>query len=385
MAYTVSVTNKDSAACNDASFDLLAAAPAGWTAAFASGSLTLAPGASGSTTLEVTSPASAADGFTDIIVTAENGADPTFAASGSVTYVVSAAVNQPPVAVGDGATTEEDVAVTIAVLANDSDPDGDALIVASVTQGANGAVVINGGGSVTYAPNGGFSGTDGFTYTLSDGQGGGASATVTVTVNSSNQPPVAIDDGATTGEGVPVTIAVLANDSDPDGDALSVASVTQGANGFAAVNADGTVTYAPNAGFSGTDSFGYTVSDGNGGSDTATVTVTVDGGAVNRPPVAVDDDAGTREDVPVTITVLANDSDPDGDPFTVAAVGQGGKGLVTVNADGTITYTPHRKSKGSDSFGYTIVDGAGNTASATVSVLIKNANAGRGNGKGKNK
>ena len=296
------------------------------------------------------------------------------------------AVNQAPLAMDDSATTEEDVPVTIAVLANDSDPDGDALTVTAVTQGANGFAAIDPDGTVTYAPNAGFTGTDSFTYTVSDGQGGSARATVTVTVIAVNRPPVAADDSATTEEDVPVTIPVLANDGDPDGDSLSVTSIVQGANGFATVNADGTVTYAPIAGFTGTDGFGYSVSDGQGGSAEASVTVTV-GGTANQPPLAVDDNASTQEDTAVTIMVLANDSDPDGDPLILATVGQGAKGTVTINADGTITYRPHPKSKGSDSFGYTIRDGAGNAASAVVSVLVKkaNANAGRGNGKGKNK
>jgi hypothetical protein len=90
-----------------------------------------------------------------------------------------------------------------------------------------------------------------------------------------NQPPVAGDDAATTDAGVPVTINVLANDSDPDGDTLTVTAATDPANGTAVVNADNTITYTPDAGFTGTDTFDYTVDDGNGGTDTATVTVTV--------------------------------------------------------------------------------------------------------------
>ncbi len=158
-------------------------------------------------------------------------------------------------------------------------------------------------------------------------------------------------------------------------------SIVQGQNGFATIDPDGTVTYAPMAGFTGTDGFGYTVSDGQGGSASAGVTVTVLGG--NQPPLAVDDNAATQQDKAVTIFVLANDSDPDGDTLIVASVGQGAKGAVTLNADGTIIYRPHRKSKGSDSFGYTIEDGAGNVASAMVSVMVKNAKA--GGGKGRNK
>ena len=100
-------------------------------------------------------------------------------------------------------------------------------------------------------------------------------ATITITVSPVNDTPVATDDKPSTDENTPVTIPVLANDADVDGDTLAVQEVTQPANGTVTINADGTVTYTPNAKFSGTDTFTYTVSDGNGGTDTATVTVTV--------------------------------------------------------------------------------------------------------------
>jgi hypothetical protein len=384
VTYTVTVTNKDSAACSTTRFDLLSAVPSGWTTSFASAAFDLAPGASGTTTLDVTSPAAAADGFYNITVTAENSTDSTYTAASSATYVVSSAVNQSPVAQDDGATTSQDTPVTVAVLANDSDPDGDPLTVTSAGQGANGATTVNGDGSVSYAPNAGFTGTDSFGYSVSDGNGGAASASVTVTVNGPvNSPPVALDDSATTDEGVPVAIAVLANDSDPDGDPLSVTSVSQGAGGFASVNPDGTVSYAPMSGFTGTDSFGYTVADGQGGSAGASVTVTVNATG-NLAPVAEDDSAATKPGVSVTVAVLANDSDPEGDPLTITVVTPGSKGTVTVNSDGTLTFTPNSKAKGQDSLTYTVADGAGNSDSATVSIAINNGK-GDDNGKGKPK
>jgi hypothetical protein len=163
--------------------------------------------------------------------------------------------------------------VTIDVLANDSDADGDSLSVSAVAQGSNGSVATN-GATVTYTPTAGFSGSDVFTYTASDGQGGTDTATVTVTVTFVNTPPTAVDDSATTPEDTAVTVNVLANDSDADGDSLSVSAVAQGANGSVATNGT-TVTYTPTADFNGSDVFTYTASDGQGGTDTATVTVTV--------------------------------------------------------------------------------------------------------------
>jgi len=173
--------------------------------------------------------------------------------------------NRDPVANDDADSTNEDVAVTINVLGNDSDPDGDSLTVYSVTQGANGTV-INNDSNVTYIPDPNFYGTDSFTYTISDYNGGFDAATVTVTVNSVNDNPDAVDDNVSTNEDTSVTIDVLGNDSDVDGDALNVASVTQPANGTATNNGTD-VTYIPDLNFNGVDSFTYTADDGNGVTD----------------------------------------------------------------------------------------------------------------------
>jgi hypothetical protein len=196
-------------------------------------------------------------------------------ATGHVSVTVSAAVNHNPTANNDSATTIKNTPVKIAVLANDTDPDGDPLIVTAVTAPAHGSAVINGDNTVTYTPSTGYLGGDSFRYTVSDGRGGTAMATVNVTVNPPpNRPPDAMDDSATTPKNTQVTIDVLANDSDPDGDSLTVASVTQPFNGTA-TRTSSNVTYKPNNGFVGTDSFTYTVSDGRGGTATATVTVFV--------------------------------------------------------------------------------------------------------------
>ena len=131
--------------------------------------------------------------------------------------VTIGSVNDPPVAVDDAISTNEDTAVTISVLANDTDADGDTLTVASVTQGSHGAVVNN-GSNVRYTPSANFHGSDSFTYTISDGHGGTDTATVIVTIGSVNDPPVAVDDAISTNEDTAVTISVLANDTDADGD-----------------------------------------------------------------------------------------------------------------------------------------------------------------------
>jgi hypothetical protein len=288
--------------------------------------------------------------------------------------------NSPPIAVDDTATTSENTPVTINVMANDSDPDGDPIELDEITFPTNGTIefvppaVPTDPVTIKYTPNFLFTGTDSFMYTVDDGILESNWATVTITVTGANQLPIAGGNTAETLENTPVKIDVLANDFDPDGDTLTVSGFPQGpAHGTVSINPDNTVEYTPDLNFSGTDSFTYTDSDGQGGtSNAALVTVTVD--AVNQPPVAKNDSATTDEDTPVTVNVLANDTDVDGDPLVVTGTTNGAHGTVVINANNTVTYTPDFNYNGTDSFTYTISDGQGGTASATVSLVINPVN-----------
>ncbi|WP_432199573.1 Ig-like domain-containing protein [Erythrobacter sp. W53] len=289
-------------------------------------------------------------------------------ASATVTVTVDPE-NDPPVAVDDTTTTLEDTPVTIPVLGNDSDVDGDPLTVTDATA-PNGTVVINPDGTVTYTPDPDFNGTDTITYTIDDGNGGTDTATITVNVTPVNDAPVAVNDTAATPEDTPITIPVLGNDSDVDGDPLTVSGATS-PDGTVTINPDGTITFTPNPDFNGPATITYTIDDGNGG--TATATVTVDVTPLNDPPVAVDDTVTTPEDSPVTVPVLANDSDVDGDPLTVTdAVAP--NGTVVINPDGTVTYTPNPNFNGTDVITYTISDGNGGTDTATITVMVDPVN-----------
>lgn len=186
-------------------------------------------------------------------------------------------VNQPPIAQDDEYNVDAGTTTELDVLSNDSDPDGDPLTITAVTGPTNGSTVLA-AGVLTYTPNAGFTGQDTFTYTVSDGHDHSDSATVTVTVEDATPPsdPVTADDSATTSMGASVTIDVLANDTPSDAaNALAVTSATMPANGGVVVNGDGMITYTPDAGFTGTDTFDYTVSEDGGGTATATVTITV--------------------------------------------------------------------------------------------------------------
>ena len=234
--------------------------------------------------------------------------------------------------------------------------------------------MANANGTVAYTPAANYSGPDSFSYTIGDGHGGTATATVSVTVTPVNDGPAAVNDAASTAEDTAVTVAVLGNDTDPDGDGLTVTTVTSPARGGAIVNPDGTITFTPAANDSGAANFSYTVSDSQGASATATVIVTVD--AVNDAPVAVNDAATTAEDSAVSIAVLANDTDLEDAELTVTGVSTPAHGSAVANPDGTITYTPAANYAGADSFTYTIGDGQGGSATATVSVTVTAVNDG---------
>lgn len=264
----------------------------------------------------------------------------------------------------------------------DSDPDGDPLtVVAAGPSDQGGSVQVGSAGrSVDYAPVTGFVGTERFSYTISDGNGGEASATVTVTVVSA--PPDARDDAFSVPQNSSGNVFdVLADngagvDSDPEGDPLTIVAVgSPDQGGTATPGADGqNIEYAPATGFAGTETFAYTISDGKGGEASATVIVTV----VSAPPDARDDaftvDQNSSGNV---LDVLADngngpDSDPEGDPLTVVAVGQPNRGGTAIpSADGqTIEYAPTTGFAGTETFSYTVSDGNGGEAAATVTVTV---------------
>ncbi len=198
----------------------------------------------------------------------------TYTLNGGSTATVSMTVtctDDPPVAVADSATVAEDSGATaVTVLSNDTDVDGGPKSVGSVTQPANGTVAITGGGAgLTYAPDADYCNSppgttlDTFTYTLN----GGSSATVSMTVTCVDDPPVAVADSATVAEDAAATaVAVLSNDTDIDGGAKSIASVTQPADGTVAITGGGAgLTYKPDLNYcnappgTAPDTFTYTL------------------------------------------------------------------------------------------------------------------------------
>ena len=273
------------------------------------------------------------------------------------------------------ATTDEDAATTIAVLGNDSDADGDALTLATVSAPAHGTATANADGTVAYTPAGNYSGADSFSYTVNDGQGGSATAVVTVTVTGINDAPVAGNDSASTNEDTAVVIAVLANDSDGDSASLTPVVFNGPANGSATVQADGTITYAPAADFNGTDSFTYKTTDGATESGVATVTIEVQ--AVNDAPAVSADSYSLDEDATLMVAdpgVLNNDSDAEGDGLSAMLVTGPAHGTLTLNADGSFIYTPDANYHGADGFTYIANDGLVDSTVGTVVLTVDPVN-----------
>ncbi|MFD1344294.1 Ig-like domain-containing protein [Litorisediminicola beolgyonensis] len=276
-----------------------------------------------------------------------------------------------PVAEADGAVLVEDGVAVLDVLANDR---GIGLRVVEVSGAALGAVAINADGTLTYRGGADLSGLDRFTYTVVDAAGRQARADVSVTIEAVNDAPVAVDDAFAVSGGAVLSGAVLVNDTDPDGDALSVSGfdAVSAAGGSITMGGDGRFDYVAAAGFTGSDRFSYTVSDGQGGSATAWVTVEVSGGA-NGAPVAVDDaitvTAGTFY---IGSSVLANDVDPDGDALVVAAYAPVSElgASVSMNGDGSFAYMIGAGITGTDRFVYSVSDGKGGTDTGVVVVTV---------------
>ena len=199
------------------------------------------------------------------------------------------------------------------------DPDGNPLTYSEVAGPVHGSLTLNGDGSFTYTPAASFSGVDSFTFLAFDGIANSNVATVSIVVSPVNQAPVATNDTYSTAVNTTLTVGapgVLANDKDPDGDPITAVLVSQPADGTLTFNGDGSFTYSPAAGFSGTDSFTYQATDGQILSNVATVTINM-----GQPPVANDDSYSTNENTVLSVAapgVLANDTSPSGNPLTCA-------------------------------------------------------------------
>ncbi|NOU60845.1 Ig-like domain-containing protein [Marinifilum caeruleilacunae] len=284
-----------------------------------------------------------------------------------------------PVAKNDSYTVDEDDSISDNVMTNDLGLGDAPVTVVSNTNPANGSLTINNDGSFTYTPNSNYNGADSFEYTIQDVDGDQSTATVNITVNPINDLPVAVNDSYSTPEDTQLNDDVSSNDSNLFDLPITYSVVSDVSNGTLSLNADGTFSYMPNSEYFGNDAFTYEITDGNGDAVQASVSISV---IFNNDaaPVAVDDNTSTNEDTAVTIDVLANDSDIDGnqtiDKASVLIKTGPSNGSLSQNfVTGEVTYTPNNNYTGADSFTYTIKDNSGaesNIATVSINVTVDN-------------
>lgn len=295
---------------------------------------------------------------------------------GSVTGTVELTLNRAPRANDDAFTVLEDGVLTFPLadlLGNDSDADGDPLVITWTGNAQNGTLQVV-DGTVTFTPTTDFSGEAGFDYRVADGQGGFDIGRVAITVVPTNRAPVAGADSFVTLEDTPIVVAVadlLANDSDADGDALTLLSLTSDSLDAVVMRLpDGSYQIMPNANVNGSVGLTYRLTDGQ---ETVTGTVTLNISPVNDAPILRDDAVITvTEDEPITIdlaVLLANDMDPEGNNFRVIEVYDPDNGTALL-ADGQVLFTPRADYSGNAGFRYVVEDSLGARSEGYAELMV---------------
>jgi hypothetical protein len=249
-----------------------------------------------------------------------------------------------------------------------------------------GTATANGSGGWTYTTAALTDGPHSLTATATDGAGntGGTSTALNVTIDTAppgDTAPVANNDSYGTAAGTTLAVPasepnnVLMNDTDADGDPLTAILVTRPTGGTLDLNDDGSFIFTPTAGFAGTTSFSYKANDGTLDSNVATVSITV-APPPNTAPIAVSDAYTTSKNTKLTVTkangVLANDSDIDGDALKAILVSQPKNGKLSLNADGSFSFTPNRNFTGTTSFTYKDSDGTATSNIVTATITVGN-------------
>ena len=322
------------------------------------------------------------------------GGDALTSAQATVTITV-AAVNDAPIADAQSTSTAEDTALSVQLSGSDGDPEvTQALTFAIATPPSHGTLsgLNSATGEVTYTPNADYVGADSFTFTVTDDTSAGgaaltsAAATVSLTVTAVNDAPVANDGQATVEHDTAKAIALTGSDGDPEvAQVLTFAITSQPSHGTLSGfnSATGAVTYTPDTGYEGEDSFTFTVTDDATAGAVAeltsaagTVTLTVLG--PNHLPVAVDDAYSTNEDRVLVVApangLKANDTEPDGDATYLSVVSQPEHGVVSIADDGRFIYVPEANFFGTDSFTYMSDDRRDGTDTAVVTITVNAVN-----------
>ncbi len=295
----------------------------------------------------------------------------------SVTIDV-APVNDAPLAQIDIYQIQEDAVISGDVLANDNDIENHTLTVTTtpVSNISNGILTLNANGTFIYTPNANFSGFDSFSYEVCDNGTPSECSTTTVNINiiGENDAPIATDDTASTMEDMPFNGDIATNDSDIEGDNLTVNTnpVSDVSNGILTLNSDGTYSYLPNANFFGTDSFTYEICDDGNPVLCDTASVTIDIIPVNDAPIPAPDTLYMLANSTIQDNVLLNDSDIENDNLTamINPMANPINGTAIIQPNGNIDYTPNPNFIGTDSFTYEVCDDGTPTLCNTETVVI---------------
>jgi VCBS repeat-containing protein len=311
-------------------------------------------------------PATNYNGFDSFTYKTNDGTSDSNIATVSISV---APVNDPPVAVNNSLSVNEDTILSVAapgVLADDADVDGNTLTAILVSSPIHGSLTLNTNGSLTYTPAANYNGTDSFTYKARDGAVDSNVATVSITILPANDAPVATSKSTSVNEDA--NTAITLSGTDLDGNSLAFTIVTPPARG----TLTGTLpnlTYRGVLNYNGPDSFTYRANDGTVDStNIATVTITVN--PVNDAPVAQNGSVTTRKKTTVSGQAIA--TDVDGNALTYRITTLPTRGTVTINpATGAFSYRPYNGSTGADSFQFRANDGTVDSGVGIITITIQ--------------
>ena len=309
-----------------------------------------------------------------------------------------------PNAINDVYTTSKNLPTVVNPILNDSDPDGDPISITSIqnialTPGTaqtinvtNGVLNIDPSGVMTFTPNSEFIGIGGFSYYLKDSTNKLSLAYVNIIIGPINRFPNAINDVYTTSKNLPTVVNPILNDSDPDGDPISITSIqnialTPGTaqtinvtNGVLNIDPSGVMTFTPNSEFIGIGGFSYYLKDSTNKLSLAYVNIII--GPINRFPNAINDVYTTSKNLPTVVNPILNDSDPDGDPISITSIQNIAltpgtaqtinvtNGVLNIDPSGVMTFTPNSEFIGIGGFQYTINDATGRPSTTNSNVQV---------------
>jgi large repetitive protein len=297
--------------------------------------------------------------------------DPSGACTQGTLQITVQAVNDLPIAIDENFSVAEDQVLNGNVSLNDSDVETASMVYTLLDAPDFGTIIIQPNGQFVYTPQLNYFGPDMFVYQATDVAGAADVATATIAVTAVNDAPVALDETVNGTEDVVLTGNVSLNDSDVETASLTYSLVIGPTFGNLILNPTGTFTYTPAANYFGTQQAVYRATDASGLFGTATLTLVI--APVNDAPIALADGFVTSEDVTVSGTVAANDSDAENQPLTFT-FGSSANGVLTGNLNGTFTFVPSANYFGSVVIAYSVCDNSGLCTTSTLTIQVSAVN-----------